>query len=183
MERTDTKQAVTGTAGVESVGSRAERLLALQGWRGAELAQARATGVWQRLSPALCMTFTIVGTVLASPAILLALAATAVAGAVRPGHPFDVLYNHGIRHALGRPPIPPSRAARRSACALASVWLVTTALAFALDATTLGIVLGASLAAAAAAFTFAGFCIPSFVFNAVLGQERACRRDLGVALR
>lgn len=162
---------------------RATRLLAMQGWSGDELVQARQTGAWQRFSPAMCLTFTVVGTVLASPVILLALAATAVAGALSSGHPFDAVYNHGVRHLLDRPALPPSRAARRSACALASVWLVATAASFAAGAGTLGYVLGGSLAAAAATFTFAGFCIPSFLFNTLFGRERACAASLPAAVR
>ncbi len=168
--------------GVTVTTDRATRLLAMQGWSGDELVQARQTGVWQRFSPAMCLTFTVMGTALASPVVLLALAATAVAGALMPGHPFDVVYNHGIRHRLGRPPLPPSRAARRSACAVASVWLVATAAAFAAGADTLGYVLGGSLAAAAATFTFAGFCIPSFLFNTLFGKERACAASLPAAV-
>lgn len=99
-------------------------------------------------------------------------------------HLFDVAYNHGIRHLLRLPAIPSVRAARGSACALASVWLVATALAFLADATLLAHALGWSLAAAAAAFSFAGFCIPSsFLLNTFLGRERACRPTLSDALR
>lgn len=162
---------------------RATRLLAMQGWSGDELVQARQTGVWQRFSPALCLTFTIVGTALASPVILLALAVTAVGGALLPGHPFDVVYNRGVRHLLGRPPLPPTRAARRSACAVASIWLAATAWAFGAGADVLGYLLGGSLAGAAAVFTFAGFCIPSFLFNALFGRDRACAVSLPAAAR
>src|SRR6266568_8774693 len=51
-----------------------------------------------RLSPAICMLWTAVGTALASPMILWALAPFAALGAILPGHPFDVLYNYGLRH-------------------------------------------------------------------------------------
>ena len=46
-----------------------------------------------RLSPAICMVWAAVGTALASPTILWALAPFAALGAILPGHPFDVLYN------------------------------------------------------------------------------------------
>lgn len=163
--------------------TRQRRLLTLQGWTGADLDQATETGIWQRMSPALCLTFTIVGTALASPLVLVALAVTAIIGALAPGHPFDALYNHGIRHLLQQPRLPPSRAARRSACAIASFWLVATAITFWSGATLAGYVLGGLLAGAGAVFTFAGFCIPSFLFNTFLGRERACRPDLVAAVR
>ncbi len=46
-----------------------------------------------RLSPAICMVWGAVGTALASPTILWALAPFAALGAILPGHPFDVLHN------------------------------------------------------------------------------------------
>ena len=30
----------------------------------------------------------------------------AALGGILPGHPFDVLYNHGLRHLLGTPTLP-----------------------------------------------------------------------------
>jgi hypothetical protein len=59
-----------------------------------------------RLSPAICMLWTAVGTALASPMILWALAPFAALGAILPGHPFDVLYNYGLRHLTGTPALP-----------------------------------------------------------------------------
>ncbi len=56
-----------------------------------------------RLSPAICMVWTAVGMASASPKILWALVPFAALGAILPGHPFDVLYNYGLRHLLGTP--------------------------------------------------------------------------------
>ena len=68
-----------------------------------------------RLSPAICMLWTAVGTALASPMILWALTPFAALGAILPGHPFDVLYNYGLRHLTGTPALPGYRARRRLA--------------------------------------------------------------------
>ena len=54
-----------------------------------------------RLSPAICMVWTAVGTALASPMILWALAPFAALGTILPGHPFDILYNYGLRYLTG----------------------------------------------------------------------------------
>lgn len=59
-----------------------------------------------RFSPALCALGTAIGTALGSAPVLLFMMATAVAGAAAPRHPFDLLYNGAVRHALGKPPIP-----------------------------------------------------------------------------
>src|SRR5512135_3209663 len=83
-----------------------------------------------RLSPAICMAWAAVGTALASPGVLWALAPFAALGAILPGHPFDVLYNHGLRHLFGMPRLPRYGARRRFACALATAMLVAAAWAF-----------------------------------------------------
>jgi hypothetical protein len=154
------------------------RLLHLQGWDGPELEQALAAGPWTRWSPGLCFVVTVLGSALASAPILGALVVTALFGALLPFHPFDLAYNHGIRRLVGRPALPPNRAARRFACALGGMWAAATALAFATGATATGYALGSGLGLAGAVFTFAGLCIPSLLFNLLFGRERACRRSL-----
>jgi hypothetical protein len=59
-----------------------------------------------RLSPAICMIWAAVGTAFASPITLSALIPFAALGAILPGHPFDVLCNHGLRHLLGTSALP-----------------------------------------------------------------------------
>src|SRR5438552_5026134 len=83
-----------------------------------------------RLSPAICMLWTAVGTALASPMILWALAPFAALGAILPGHPFDVLYNYGLRHLTGTPALPRYGARRRLACAFATTLIVMAAWGF-----------------------------------------------------
>jgi hypothetical protein len=83
-----------------------------------------------RLSPAICMVWAAIGTALASPTILWALAPFAALGAILPGHPFDVLYNHGLRHLLGTPVLPRYVARRRFACALATTMIIAAAWGF-----------------------------------------------------
>ena len=56
-----------------------------------------------RLSPAIMMVWVAVGTVLASAQILWALVPFTALGAILTGHPFDVLYNHGLRYLMGTP--------------------------------------------------------------------------------
>jgi hypothetical protein len=53
---------------------------------------------WLRFSPAICMTWTALGVVPATPLVLWALVPFAVLGGVFKSHPFDVFYNHGPRH-------------------------------------------------------------------------------------
>lgn len=123
-----------------------------------------------RLAPAICMLWAAAGTSLASPAILWTLVPFAALGAIRPGHPFDVLYNYGLRHLSAAPALPKYGPRRRFACALATVWLVATAWAFQAGMPMLGAILGWSLVATAFVNVSTGFCIPSFIARLFLGK-------------
>jgi len=99
------------------------RKLRLQGFRGAELVGACSTGAAASLGPATCGVAS-AGIVLTGSAGLAAgLATTALVGVVARNHPLERLYN-ALARRTGRPEIPPSRAAKRFACALAANLLI-----------------------------------------------------------
>lgn len=123
-----------------------------------------------RLSPAICMVWTAVGTALASPVILWALVPFAALGALLPGHPFDVVYNYGLRHVLRTPALPRYGPRRRFACALATAMLIIAASAFQAGLPTVGHLAGWTLVAAAFVNVSTGFCIASFVASVLLGK-------------
>ncbi len=127
---------------------------------------------WLRFTPALCTILMGLGTVLASPVILGALVPISALGAVFPVHPFDLIYNHGIRRLTGTQPLPRNGAPRRFACGMAAVWLAATALAFGLGLTLLGYILGGALVAVAAVVSVSHFCVPSLVYGALFGRRR-----------
>ena len=60
---------------------------------------------WLRPAVFLCSVLAGVGTALASTTILLALVPIAALGALLPVHPFDLIYNPGIRHLTGTGPL------------------------------------------------------------------------------
>ena len=126
-----------------------------------------------RLAPAICMVWTAIGTALASPVILSALVPFAALGALLPGHPFDVVYNHGLRHVFRMPPLPRYGPRRRFACALATVMLIAAAWAFQSGFPTAGHLAGWSVVAAAFVNVSTGFCIPSFIARLFLGRVPA----------
>ena len=127
-----------------------------------------------RLSPAICMVWAGVGTALASPMILWTLVPFAALGAILPGHPFDVLYNYGLRHLLGTPALPRYGARRRFACALATIMLIAAAWGFQAGMPMVGYIVGWSLVAAAFVNVSTGFCIPSFIVRIFFGKV-VCR--------
>ncbi len=147
--------------------------LEAQGFRGLDEAALAEIGPWLRWSPALCAVFAATGTVLASPPVLWALAVVALLGAVFPAHPFDVLYNHVVRHLTRTRPLPRHGPQRRFACGIAAAWLTGTGLAFDQGATALGYALGGTLTVMAALVGTTHFCIPSLVYNKLFGRRPA----------
>jgi uncharacterized protein DUF4395 len=120
---------------------------------------------WLRLSPALCGAFAALGTATASPSILFALAAIALLGAVLPFHPFDLIYNFGIRFLVGKRALPSNGAPRRFGCAIAAVWLTATALVFLNGQATAGYTLGALFVLVAGLMSTTDICIPSLTYH------------------
>jgi len=98
------------------------------------------------------------------------LAPFAALGAILPGHPFDVLYNRGLRHLLGTPALPRYGGRRRFACAMATLMLVAAAWGFQSGMIMVGYIVGWSLVAAAFVNVLTGFCVPSFIARMFLGK-------------
>jgi hypothetical protein len=95
--------------------------------------------------------------------MLLVLATIGLAAGISQRHPFDQLWNHGIRHFLRAPEVPPSPPRRRHAFKLATAWLFCVAALMAAGLTAAALVLGAALLAACAMVTAFNLCIPSIV--------------------
>ena len=89
-------------------------------------------------------------------------------------HPFDHLWNHGVRHLFGAPELPPNPVRRRHAFKLATVWLAGVATLLAVGASTAALALGSVLVGVCALVTATNFCIPSTM---LAGLER--RRGRG----
>ena len=124
---------------------------------------------WLRLAFGLCATLAIVGTALASSPILLILAGIAFVAALSPVHPFDLIYNFGIRYSTGTPPLPKRGPPNRFACGVGALWLIITVGAFDASWTTVGYVLGFTLAGVAILVSTMDICIPSMIFRAIFG--------------
>ena len=125
------------------------------------------TAPWHRMAFGLCALLAGTGIVLASPAVLWGLMPIAALAAIFPVHPFDLIYNHGIRYLRNTGPLPERRPPTRFACGLGAVWLVFTALAFQSGATLVGYILGAPLVASATLVSTTDICIPSMIYNAL----------------
>jgi len=156
------------------------RRLDIQGFDRCDDAALAPVAPWLRLAFGLCAVMAGVGTAMASPVILLLLAPIAFLAAIFPVHPFDLLYNHGLRYLTGTGPLPRRGAPSRFACGLGAVWLLPTAWAFHAALLTLGQVLGWSLTLIAVLVSTTDICIPSLIYRALTGFP-ARRPDGGVA--
>jgi hypothetical protein len=146
--------------------------LSMQGYQELSEDERREFGLALRLSPALCLTGMTLGVVLESPAILLGMSATAFLGGFGAAkHPFDLIWDHGLRQLSGGPLLPPTPPPRRFACQIASVWLVALAAAYLAGADTVGLVLGIPLVLVAAVVATTNWCVPSLIYG-FLGRSR-----------
>jgi hypothetical protein len=123
--------------------------------------KSRALRWGLRFPTALCLAIVVVGLALQSAALILALVPIGAVAGWTQRHPFDLIWNHGLRHLTGAPELPPNPTPRRHAFKLATGWLLAVGLLFAFGQTTAGLVLGAVLVGVCALNTTTNFCVPS----------------------
>lgn len=160
-----------------TLSSRTRHLLDIQGFDSVGVLELARVAPWLRLAFGLCAVLAGVGTALASPSILLVLAAIAAVAAASPVHPFDLIYNYGIRRLTGTGPLPRRGAPNRFACGMGAVLLLVTAWAFWAGYLFGGYALGALLTFVAALVSTTDVCIPSMIYRAIFGWPRAAQRQ------
>jgi len=144
----------------------------MQGYGALGDDERRRLALGLRLSPALCLAGMTLGVALRSPALLVAMAATAfLGGFVTAKHPFDLIWDRGLRRLTGAAALPPTPPPRRFACQLAAFWLVAIAAAFWAGSETVGVALGVPLVAVAAVVATTNWCLPSLVHGLLHGPE------------
>lgn len=149
------------------------RRLDIQGFDTVDARKLAEVAPWLRLTFALCALLAGIGTVMASPTVLLVLVPIAALGAASPVHPFDLVYNHGIRHLTGTGPLPKRGIPSRFACGLGATWLVVTAWAFWAGHTVLGYTLGAVPTCLATLVSTTDICVPSMIYRSIFGWPPA----------
>jgi hypothetical protein len=123
--------------------------------------EARALRWGLRFPTALCLALVVTGLALQSAVLILAMVPIGVAAGWSDRHPFDLIWNHGLRHLTGAPELPVNGTPRRHAFKLAAAWLLAVGLLFALGYATAALVLGGVLVAVCGLVTVTNFCIPS----------------------
>lgn len=138
--------------------------LAVQGYcLAAEQSRSLRWGL--RLPTGLCLALVITGLALQSAFLILAVVPIgAVAGWTR-RHPFDLLWNHGLRHLSGAPELPTNPRPRRHAFKLGTVWLLAVGLLFAFGYPAVALVLGGALVAVCGLVTATNYCVPSTLLS------------------
>jgi uncharacterized protein DUF4395 len=137
-----------------------DRNLSTQGYclSGAE---RRGLRVGLRFTTGVCLALVVTALSLGSAAMLAALAGIAFVGGFTARHPLDLVWNHGVRHVVRAPALPPNPQRRRHAFKLAGLWLLAVAGLFAAGLSTAALVLGVLLVGACATVTLTNLCLPS----------------------
>jgi hypothetical protein len=147
--------------------------LAMQGYCLAE-PERRALRVGLRLSTGVCLVLTALALMAGSPLAFLVLAAIGAVAGFSARHPFDQLWNAGVRHLFRAPPLPPSPARRRHAFKVAGAMMLVVAVLFASGAELAATIVGLALLAACTTVTATNLCIPSLALSLI---ERRRRRE------
>jgi hypothetical protein len=146
--------------------------LSMQGY-GLGDGERRRLWLGLRFPTALCLALVITALVLQSALLLAALVPVGTVAGWSSRHPFDLLWNHGLRNAFRAPALPPNPTRRRHAFKLATVWLALCAGLFAVGASTAGLVLGSVLVAVCGLVTATNFCVPSLMLGWWDSRRRA----------
>jgi hypothetical protein len=125
-----------------------------------------------RFAYACCITLVAFGLFFQSLPILAIAAIIAFAGAFPPYHPFDYLYNYGVRHLLGKAKLPPRTNQGRFACGIASVWLAITIYLLYNNYSLLGNILAIALLAVGTLVVTTDICIPSMIYNGIFKKTK-----------
>jgi hypothetical protein len=154
---------------MKTISTVTRRRLDIQGFTDVNENLLEQTASWLRFAFAMCTIFAALGTTLAFYTMLYILVPIAALGAIFTTHPFDLIYNYGIRHIAGTPALPKRGAPGRFACGLGSVWLIATAWMFQTGNNTIGYILGASLTIVGLLVSTIDYCIPSLIYRSIFG--------------
>ncbi len=139
--------------------------LEVQGYR-LTAEQSRDLRWGLRFPTALCLAFVVSGLLLESAVVILALVPIGAVAGWTSRHPFDLIWNHGLRHLTGAPPLLNNPTPRRHAFKLATVWLLAVGVLFAAGQAAAALVLGGILVAVCGLVTTTNFCVPSTLLGA-----------------
>ncbi|MDX1747455.1 MAG: DUF4395 family protein [Halobacteriales archaeon] len=127
--------------------------------------------VGNRFAYQLCTVVFGAGLLLGSIPILAVAGAIAFLGVVLPYHPFDYVFNHGVRRVLDKPRQPRRSPQAKFACGLAAVTIGLIIFAFSSSLFVVGYVLGGVLLVVALLVSTVDICIPSMTYNRLFDRS------------
>jgi hypothetical protein len=142
-----------------------ERGLTMQGFPIRQDPSIQQIEPWLRLTPSLSTIWITSGTALSSPLALLGFSLVSAIGASQKNHPFDQLYNLGIRRVVKGKPLPENPPPRRFAMALAAAWAAVAAGLMLTGRRRAGTATGALLAISGATVATTHLCLGSLVYQ------------------
>ena len=155
---------------MSQISTTARERIQAQGFCGLSDASYAQINYPLRLSPGIMMLWVAVGTVLASAKILWTLVPFTALGAILTGHPFDVLYNQGLRYLLGTQELPRYGLRRRLAFAVATTMTTLAAVAFQAGVPLVGYIVGGAIVASTFLQVFTGICGPAVLAGRLFGK-------------
>ena len=127
--------------------------------------ERRELGLGLRFSTGACLSLVAVALALESAPMIFVLSSIGVLAGFMARHPFDYVWNGGVRRLVGGAALPPNPPRRRHAFKIAAGWLAAVGVLFAAGATTAGLILGGLLVAACSLVTVFNLCLPSVAFQ------------------
>ena len=132
-----------------------------------------------RFTPAIGTTLIVIGLALQSPIWIGSMALVALSGALLPrGMLIDLIYNFGVRHLFGAPPLPPTPKPRQFSYLISMTFLTGSALSFYFGLPVFGFVLGGMVVIGAAVLTTTLWCLGSWWYRLIFGRVSAERNQI-----
>jgi len=127
-----------------------------------------------RFTPGVGTTLIVIGLALQSPIWLGSMALVAFSGALLPsGMLIDLIYNLGVRHLFGVPPLPPTPKPRQFSYLISTVFLAGSALSFYYGLSVLGFILGGMVVIGGTILTTTLWCLGSWCYRLIFGHAAA----------
>ena len=127
-----------------------------------------------RFTPGVGTTLIVIGLALQSPIWLGSMALVAFSGALLPsGMLIDLVYNLGVRHLFGAPPLPPTPKPRQFSYLLSTVFLAGSALSFYYGLSVLGLILGGMVVVGGTILTTTLWCLGSWYYRLIFRHAAA----------
>ena len=136
-----------------------------QGYSGYSDKDVSQLAFGNRFPVIVCFIMLAVGVALANVPLLVILLVISLLGALMPYHPFDYIYNYGLRGFLDKSVLPPRSNQFKFACSIATLWNAINIYLFASGLLTAGYISGAIMCCVPFLLISTDFCIPSVIYN------------------